>query len=189
MKRITLAAALLAGTFGVTAYAADDAVAPTGKPANMPAAEAVEAAQDATALTREGYANAAAVANMYEIEAANIAWERSNSDEVKAFAKMLIADHTASNAKLEVIVNQMEGSLPSSLDDGHQRMIDELNDADDAAFDAVYMAQQVTAHERALQMHENYIAGGDDPVLKDFATESVKTVQAHLKHAQTKSGM
>ncbi len=185
MKRMTLAAALLAGTFSFAAYAADDGVAPAGTPAG----EAVEAAQEATALTREGYANAAAIANLYEIEAANIAWERSSSEQVKAFAKMLIADHTAANSKLEVLVSQAEGSVPSSLDDAHQKMIDDLNAAEDAAFDGVFMAQQIAAHEASLQLHENYVAGGDDPAFKDFATESVKTVQSHLKHAKGMSSM
>lgn len=187
MKRMTFAAALLAGSFSVAAYAADEAVAPpTGS--EVPAAEAVDEAQAAAALTREGYSNAAAIGNLYEIEAANIAWERSASEDVKAFAKMLIADHTAANSKLEVLVSQAEGSMPGSLDDEHQKMIDDLKAADDATFDSVFLAQQVAAHEAALQLHENYIASGDDPAFKDFATESVKTVQAHMKHAQTLPG-
>ncbi len=184
MKRMTFAAALLAGTFSVAAYAADAPVVPPAAPTE----EAVEAVQEAVALTREGYANMATIGNLYEIEAANVAWERSKSEEVKAFAKMLIADHTAANAKLDVIVSQADGSVPSSLDDEHQKMIDDLKAADDAAFDGVFVKQQKEAHEKALAMHEAYASKGDDAALKDFATESVKTVQAHLKHLQTLPG-
>lgn len=187
MKRMTLAAALLAGTFSFAAYAANDIVAPAASPANEVVEDAVEAAQEAAALTREGYANAAAIGNLYEIEAANIAWERSTSEDVKAFAKMLIADHTAANAKLDVLVSQAEGSVPDALDEEHQKMIDALKDAEDANFNSLYLAQQRTAHEAALKLHENYAAGGDDAAFKAFAADSAETVTKHLDHLKSLS--
>lgn len=176
MKRMTFAAALLASTFSL-AYAQETPV-----PAEK---GAVEDAKAATALTTEGYANAATIGNLYEIEAANLAWERSKNEEVKAFAKMLIADHTASNTKLAVLVDQAEGSVPDSLDDEHEKMIDELENADDAGFDSVYLAQQLAAHEKSLKLHETYAASGADEPFKTFAAEASKTVAKHLEHLKS----
>lgn len=188
MKHMTLAAALLAGTFSFAAYAAETAT-DEGKTTANPAGEVVEeTAQDmqaAAELTTEGYANAATIGNLYEIEAANIAWERSKSEDVKAFAKMLIADHTASNSKLAVLVGQANGEVPGSLDDAHQKIIDELNDAEDANFDSVYLAQQLTAHEASLRLHEGYAASGTDEPFKMFAAEAAKTVSKHLEHLKS----
>lgn len=183
MKRMTLAAALLASTFSFAAYAAQsEEMQPN---AASPAGEAVQEAQAATELTTEGYANAATIGNLYEIEAANIAWERSTNEDVKAFAKMLIADHTASNAKLAVLIDQAEGEAPGSLDDAHQKMIDELKDAEDANFDSVYLAQQLSAHKASLKLHENYAAGGTDEPFKTFAAEAAKTVAQHIEHLKS----
>jgi putative membrane protein len=185
MKRITLAAALMAGTFSFAAYAADE----MNPNATTPAAEAVQDAKAATELTREGYANAATIGNLYEIEAANLAWERSTNEDVKSFAKMLIADHTAANAKLAVLIDQAKGEAPSGLDDAHQKMIDELKGAEDANFDSVYLAQQLAAHEASLKMHTAYAESGDDEAFKTFAADSVKTVTAHIEHLKSLPAM
>ncbi|MFT3811426.1 MAG: DUF4142 domain-containing protein [Micropepsaceae bacterium] len=185
MKRMTLAAALLAGTFSFAAYAAETGPEEMQPNATSPAGEAVQDAQAATELTTEGYANAATIGNLYEIEAANIAWERSTNEDVKAFAKMLIADHTASNSKLAVLIGQAEGEAPGSLDDAHQKMIDELNAAEDANFDSVYLAQQLSAHEASLALHENYAASGVDEPFKTFAAEAAKTVATHIERLKS----
>lgn len=180
MKRTSLAAVLLASTFSFAAYAED---AKTG--AAAPVNEVVENVQAAAELTAPGYANAATIGNLYEIEAANIAWERSKNEDVKAFAKMLIADHTAANAKLDVLANQAEGEVPGSLDEAHQKMVDELNDAEDANFDSVFLSQQLAAHEAALKLHESFAANGKEEPFKMFAAEAAKTVAKHLEHLKT----
>ena len=166
------------------AFAAE--MEPTAKPA---AVEPVERAVDAMeAQAAPAYANAAAIADMYEIEAANIAWERSASEDVKAFAKMLIADHTATSAKLKVLVDQADGSLSSSLDDEHKAMIAALNDADDAVFNKVFLDQQVAAHEKALKLHTAFAEKGDREEFRAFAGDTAKAVEAHLEQARALAG-
>ncbi len=176
MKTLSIAfAALLAGV----------AAAPlaTAEPSRM---ETTAAA--ATAETAGSFANAVAVTNMYEIEAANIAWERSKNDEVKTFAKALIADHEASAAKLKTIVDQKGGSLPESLDEGARANIDALNDAGDATFDKTFLDQQVVAHEQALKMVKRYAANGADAELKAFAAETATSLEKHLAEARRLGG-
>jgi putative membrane protein len=126
------------------------------------------------------YANNAAYTDMYEIESANLAWKRANSEEVKTFARMLIADHTGSSAKLAVLVDHAEGELPSSLDDRHQKMIDELEAADDAAFTQLFLDQQMKAHEEGLKLHSDYAESGEIAEFKMFAADNAKVVKHHL---------
>lgn len=40
------------------------------------------------------FASIASVSNMFEIESSKLAREKASSDEVKAFAEQMIADHT-----------------------------------------------------------------------------------------------
>lgn len=161
-------------------------------PAEAATAEAVQpvekaaAAMEAEAST--AYANAAAIADMYEIEAANIAWERSTSEDVKAFAKMLIADHTASTAKLKVLVDQAEGELPGSLDERHEAMIKALKDADDASFNQTFLDQQVEAHTAALKLHTAFAKSGDREEFKTFAADTAKVVEHHLEQVKALGG-
>lgn len=177
LPSLLLGAALATGSaYGSIVLAAD---MPMAKP---------EAATEASMPMTETYANAAAIGGMYEIEAANLAWERSKSEPVKAFAKMLIADHTAAASKLKVLVDQNQGSLPEALDEKHEAMMDQLEAADDATFDQLFLQQQMTAHEEALKLHKTYAADGDQDAFKSFAAETAKTVQKHIDHMNRMTG-
>jgi putative membrane protein len=186
MKMRTLALSALLSSVAIPAAMAQEA--PMPKP-TVPA----EAATDSETLSPDVagaavYANNAAYADMYEIESANLAWERATSEEVKAFAKMLIADHTASSAKLAVLVDQAQGELPSSLDDKHQKMIDALEAADDASFTQLYLDQQVAAHKEALKLHTDYADSGALAEFKQFAAETAKVVKHHLGEVEKLGG-
>jgi putative membrane protein len=181
IRSLLLGAALASGTAAGSIVLAQEM---TPVPAPMPPA-ATEAQQQ---TMTEAYANAAAVADMYEIEAANLAWERSKREDVKAFAKMLIADHTATTAGLKVLVDQNKGALPDALDEHHEAMMDQLEAAEEAQFDQMWIAQQITAHEEALKLHEDYAASGDQEPFKTFAADTAKKVKMHLKEAKALGG-
>src|SRR3546814_5945893 len=56
------------------------------------------------AITTTFYIPAAAIGDMYEIEASQIAVDRAKSAEVKAFARQMIMDHSKTSQKLEDLV-------------------------------------------------------------------------------------
>src|SRR3546814_19968334 len=56
------------------------------------------------AITTTFYIPAAAIGDMYEIEASQIAVNRAKSAEVKAFARPLIMDHYKTNQNLQGLV-------------------------------------------------------------------------------------
>lgn len=129
------------------------------------------------------YANAAATGDLYEIEAARIAMERSQNEQVKQLATMIQTDHNAASTELKTIVTGKNGSLPTELDAKHAALIDALEDAEDDQFDKTYVDQQVNAHKEALALHQFYAANGDDADLKAFAQKVSPKIQAHLDHA------
>ena len=51
-------------------------------------------------------------------------------------------------------------------------------------FDRVYLQQQMTAHQQALQMQQGYAAQGDNPALKAAAASAVPVIQGHLAQVQ-----
>jgi putative membrane protein len=154
---------------------------------------AVDKAQDATgaavgaasANTLGPHDTAAFVSNasqsdIYEIEAAKTAQARTKNPDIKAFAKMMVTDHTATSKALAPLA-QAAGQTPADkLDQRRQGFIDNLKTASDADFDKVYVDQQVAAHKEALDLMTGYAKDGSDAGLKDAAAKTAPKVQAHL---------
>jgi putative membrane protein len=133
----------------------------------------------------QDFVTAAAVSDMYEVEAAKIAEQRSRDPQVKAFARKMISAHTQTTDELKATLTKISATAtpPSALDDRRQGMIDELRGAKDADFDNRYMAQQVDAHNEALTLMDRYAKDGDTPAVKSFAAKTKTAVQQHLDMA------
>jgi putative membrane protein len=146
---------------------------------------ASDPAMMATPTTAVEFANAAAAADMFEIESSRIAVDEATDAKVKAFAQMLITDHTKSSDQLKSIAaaNNMTLSPPTMRPD-MQSKLDALRSAEDAQFDQLYLSQQVPAHEEALKLHQTYAQSGDTAALKDFASKTATVVGKHLEEAR-----
>jgi putative membrane protein len=176
------------------AQAADSAAAA----ANSSAVGATSAAVDAGASAAGASASAsvttpstpdfvakAAATDMFEIAAAKLAEKRSKNADVKAFAAMMIHDHTLSTANLKAAIKASGAAVtpPAALPGDMQAKLDALKAASDADFDKAYIASQVQAHTDALPAMQAYAANGDTPQIKDFAAKTAPVVQAHLAKA------
>ena len=133
----------------------------------------------------QGFVNAAAVSDMYEVEAGKIALQRSNDAGVKAFAQKMVDAHTTTTNELKATLVKINATVtaPATLDDRRQGMIDELRGAKDADFNGRYIAQQVDAHNEALTLMQGYAKSGDTKEVKVFAGKTSKAVQMHLNMA------
>jgi len=140
--------------------------------------------------TTKGFAEAAAVSGMYEVEAGKIAEQRSQNTSVKNFAGQMVRAHTVTSDKLksDLASTHPEIQLPAHVDDRHQGMLDELRGAKDADFDSRYMAQQIDEHKEALILMQGYAKDGDTPVIKELAAKTAPVVQAHLNMAEKVQG-
>ena len=63
-------------------------------------------------------------------------------------------------------------------------MLDALKAAGPEQFDALYLSQQIPAHEQALAMLQGYAQSGDVAALKDHAAKTAPVVQKHLDRAR-----
>ena len=145
-------------------------------------AAAVGTVSAATTMTAGGFVTAAATSDMYEIQAATLAKEKSNHAAVKKFAARMVHDHTASSAKLMRIIDggAIKATLPTDLDERRKGLKNNLVLATPADFDKTYIDQQVAAHEEAITLFKGYADKGDNADLKTFATSTLPTIQAHL---------
>ena len=154
------------------------------------AQDAMGAAVGATSAATVGshdtgaFVDNAGQGGMYEIEAAKIAQEKSKNPEVKAFAKMMVADHTALGNEMKPLMVAAGKTPPAELDQRRKGFLDNLRAAGPADFDKDYMNQQVAAHEETLTLMQGYADNGDDAGLKAAAAKAVPKVQAHLDKAK-----
>ena len=139
-----------------------------------------------TTSSTQGFVTGAAVSDMYEVEAAKIAQQRTSNPDIKAFAAKMETAHTETTEKLKSILAGMKDApaAPAHLDDRRQGLIDDLRGAKDQDFDARYMSQQVDAHKEALILMKGYAKDGDNAAIKAFAHKTEAAVQMHLNMAQ-----
>ncbi|ATY34060.1 DUF4142 domain-containing protein [Sphingomonas psychrotolerans] len=128
------------------------------------------------------FANDVGASDYYEIEAGKLAQEKAQAQPLKDFGKLMVEHHTASTDKLKAAGAKASPAITPSpaLSVEQEAGLEALRQAEGAAFDTAYKAQQIAAHEKALTLVKGYAATGDVPELKKFASDAEKVVQAHL---------
>jgi len=186
MTRAILICAAAASALAVAACNRQEA-------ANPGQSEPVNAAQDAVgsavgqvsastmgANSTEAFVSNAAMSDMYEIQAGQMAQQKGQSADVKAFGKMMVADHTAMSNEMKPLAQAAGQTLPTTLDERRKGMLDNLAAASGADFDRVYLSQQEAAHQEALTLMRGYADNGDNAELKALAQKATPKIQAHL---------
>jgi putative membrane protein len=149
-------------------------------------AQGVGAVTAPTVNTAADFVPAAAISDMYEIEASKLALQKSKSADVKAFAQMMIKDHTLTTSKLKSTLASanVQVTPPTTLDDRRQGMITNLKAASAADFDKLYLDQQTAAHQEALATMKSYADDGEVPALKKLAADTAPKIQQHYDEVQ-----
>jgi putative membrane protein len=161
----------------------------------------VNAVQDATAAavgatsaatlganTLEGYVANAARGDMYEMEAAKIALEKSKTAAIKDLARMIQTDHTTASSEMKPLASAAGQTPPTEQDERRKGLLDNLRAASAAEFDKVWLDQQEAAHNEALTLHRGYADNGENAGLKAHAAKVTPKVQAHLDRVKALKG-
>ena len=116
---------------------------------------------------------------MREVEAGKLASEKASNAEVRAFAKMMVDDHSKSNAELKALVS-MQSPTPAQKPSAEAT----LGGLTGAAFDRAYMTKMVNDHQATIQLFEAEVRDGKDEALKKWASEKLPTIRGHLEKAR-----
>ncbi|WP_280139394.1 DUF4142 domain-containing protein [Microvirga massiliensis] len=162
------------------AFIPDVALAQAPQPAPRPAS-----AQSGTQIPAADFVNRAAVSNMLEIQSSQLAQQKAQNDRVREFAHSMVQDHTAAGDKLKSAAQGVPGAtVPTSLDQPHQQMVQTLQSASGPGFDRDYIQMQVTAHQDAVNLFDQYAQNGDNQQLKQFAQQTLPTLREHLQSVE-----
>jgi putative membrane protein len=169
----------------------------TGPALAAPGGEIFRSVKDSTArvvgefsaeITRstQGFANAVAINDMYEVAAGRIAMERARSPQVRDFARKMIQAHTDTTAELKATIrnNNVNVTLPDRMDARRRGLLDDLRGARTDAFDRRYLAQQIAAHREADILIHRYAKVGKINAVRDFAARTDRLVETHLSMAR-----
>ena len=187
MRGSLMAAAAAVAVLGVAGCDrggdADTAAAPAAPPETAaPAADPPLA----PAGTAAGFVSRLAISDMYEIQSSAIALQRSQNNDVKRFAQMIIDDHTrTSNESRAVIAQQgVQATLPAQMDEPRRNLINQLNSATAEDFDDRYIDQQTEAHQNVLALIRDYAENGDNEALREWARRTAPAIENHLQMAR-----
>lgn len=125
----------------------------------------------------------AASGGMMEVQLGEMAEKNSRSQGVKNFGIMMIKDHGKANEELKAIASAKDVSLPSTVNETHEKHINEMITLRGAEFDEKYMDMMVEDHQKDIELFER-AAKIDDAEISDFANRTLPVLAKHLNAAQ-----
>jgi putative membrane protein len=190
VRRSTLVAMALA-LAGITyAQVASGQTSGTSRTAQRPSQPSTQTAR----LDTREFVTRIGVAGLAEVELGKLASERAMDADVKAFAQMMVRDHSRANNELSKIASQLNIQVPTELDPMHRELAERLSKVKGAEFDREYMAAMVKGHEDVAGLLRSFTSS-DRPIgtsgrargeqsLMEWAMKMMPTVERHLERAR-----
>ena len=136
------------------------------------------------------FATAAANGGLAEVAVGQLAGEKAMNAKVKAFASMMVTDHSKVNEELMAIAKAKNITLPSAPDEEHQKKKADLAAKTGADFDKAYVDAMIDGHKKTISLFEDAAKNCKDADLKAFAEKTLPTIKGHLTEIESiKKGM
>jgi putative membrane protein len=116
-----------------------------------------------------------------EIELAQVALKKSNSDDVKAFAQKMIDDHTTLINNMQPFDNQAGIKPPAHPDAATEALKLKLDVLSGQTFDKAYIKAMVEDHHKDLEEFMAEEKATAYPAFKDAVKQGEQVVRDHLK--------
>lgn len=170
-----IAAAVLAATTA-------SALAATKSPA---AGQAPKRGENAATLTTRDtdFIAKAAIGGMAEVQEGQLATEQGASSDVKKYGATMVVDHNKANDQLKTLAQRNGWKLPDSIDATAQADVDRLKSSNGPSFDKQYIEQEQKDHDKTVALFQDAAKNADSPVLRQFAQETLPTLEHHQKMA------
>jgi putative membrane protein len=136
------------------------------------------------AMSDADFAKKAAAGGIAEVKMGQLAQEKGSSEEVKNFGKKMVDDHTQANDKLKEIASQQNIKLPSDMDKHDRAEYNKLSKLSGDAFDKEYTRDMIKDHRDDISDFQDEAKGGQNEAIKNFASETLPTLEMHLKMAR-----
>lgn len=136
----------------------------------------------ANTIDADDFIEEASAKGIAEVEAGKLALQKSSSVEVKTFAQKIIEDHTAANNELAALAKSKNLKIATDAELLNKAKAFALKQRDGESFDAAYANNQVSAHEKAIELFQK-AAKSDDADIRAYAAKALPTLETHLHEA------
>lgn len=133
------------------------------------------------------FAEKAAQGGMAEVRLGQLAQQKAENADVKAFGKRMVEDHTRLNHDLQAVAGPSGLTLPTTPGAKDQEQYNRLSQLSGAAFDHAYMRDMVADHRADISEFRREADNGTNPDMKAFAAKSLPILEEHLKLAENAS--
>lgn len=159
--------------------AADSAAAASAAKVAAPAARAALSSSD------RKFIDDAVRGGLAEVQLGKLAAQKAASAEVRQFGQRMVADHSKANDRLQQIASSKGVAVPNEMDAASKREYDKLQKLSGPQFDREYMKSMVSDHQKDVKDFQKEQNAARDSDLKAFVTNTLPTLQEHLKLAQS----
>ena len=156
--------------------------------ANNTNAAGEQAAMGAMSSRDQKFMMDAAMSGLKEVELGRWAVQKGTSPEVKQFGQQMVDHHSKANTELAQLATSKGITLPTQVDEKHQKDMTKITRLSGEAFDRAYSKEMLKDHENAAKDFEKQSTDGTDADLKAFASKGLPTLQQHLEMARALPG-
>ena len=175
----SLALGALVTAFPLAGMAQTDSMSDSSHSATMSSKS-----KSSLSLGDKKFVHDAAQGGMAEVELGKLATEKASSDDVKKFGQRMVDDHTKAGDQLKQVASSEGIQLPQGLSAQDKATKERLLKLSGEQFDKAYMADMVKDHIEDVVDFQHESRSGKAPAVKDFAAQTLPTLQEHLKQAK-----
>ncbi len=135
-------------------------------------------------------AHIAYTAGLIDVEAGKLALEKSQNEEVRAFAQKMVGDHTAVNDQALALVKKLnvtpeDNPTSQSLTKEAEAAREKLAGLTGTAFDKAYVENEVAYHKSVNSaLSTTLIPNAQNSELKSLLQNGLNVFEVHLDHAE-----
>jgi len=126
----------------------------------------------------------AAEGGLAEVQLGQLAQQNGQSQQVKDFGQRMVTDHSKANDELKQVAEKQGVTLPTSPSSHDQAEYGKLSKMHGEAFDKAYSKMMVSDHKKDIGEFKHEAASGNDPQVRSFASQTLPTLEEHLKLAE-----
>ncbi|MCC5845749.1 MAG: DUF4142 domain-containing protein [Verrucomicrobia bacterium] len=121
---------------------------------------------------------------MEDVNLAQLGVQKAVHPDVKAYAEMIVTDHTASRANLMILASTRGLDLSDDMEYEPTRTHRNLEKTDREDFDRKFLDRMVDDHKKQIGDYEDAAEDAKDAQVKAFAAERLPMLRAHHEKAE-----
>ena len=120
-----------------------------------------------------------------EISLGQLAAQQGTNQSVRAFGDRMVQDHQKANQELTQLATQKGATIQEPMDKKTDEMAAHLRGLSGTEFDKAYIKMMISDHKTVIKEFQSEAAKADDADLKNWATQTLPTLQEHLRLAES----